>query len=450
MRRFLWLVLLALGLGTKRHWHILFAIVLGLVLGLAMADPVYRPIHHLFEFIGQFFLKLITMLVLPLVISSLVVGVTSIGDGQQLGRLSGRVLGWFMLLMGLSALIGLGLGVFAHPGDSLQLALKNPAAPLHLLEQLSPQLAQQAPDLTATPSLGQFLLNLVPANVVASLVQLELIPVVLFSLLFSAAITSVGEAGRPLINFFEALFAATMKLTDWILILAVPGIFSLTFVTVAQAGPDIFRLLAPYALIIIVGLLIQVFVVFPLLLQLFARVSFLNLYRAISEAIMVAFGTASSSATLPVTIACCERRAGISSRIANFVLPIGASLNKTGTTLFEVVAVLFLAQAFDIALTPLQLVIIAVLAIMASIGAPGVPSAGLITMGIVINSAGGGLTQVLGAIALLWPIDRFLDMCRTCVNVASSCTVATLVAASEGELNRDVLNNHQGWQEVLP
>jgi proton glutamate symport protein len=447
MRRFLWLLLLALGLGTKRHWHILFAIVSGAMLGLWLSDPQYAMLHTLFDYIGKFFMRLITMLIIPLVISSLVIGVTSVGDGQSLGRLSGRVMGWFVVLMVAGAGLGLALGLFAHPGDNLQLALQTPGSPLAALASVAPAPLQG--QVLNPPSIGQLFLNLVPTNFFHSLDNLELVPVVLFTLLFSAALTSIGDAGRSLVQLFEAVFATTMKLTDWVLVLAVPGIFSITFVTVAKAGPELFSLLAPYAMIMLAGLLIQAFILYPILLKIRANIDFLTFYRAISEAIMVAFGTASSSASLPVTIACCERRAGISSRIASFVLPTGASLNKAGTTLFEVVGVMFLVQAFGLKLSALSLMMVGGLSILASIGAPGVPSAGLITMAVVINSMGVGYQSLLGAIALLWPIDRILDMCRTCVNVLSSCTVAALVAASEGELNRDVLNNRAAWQEVL-
>jgi proton glutamate symport protein len=445
--RFFWLLLLALGLGTKRHWHILLAIALGAVLGLTLTDVAFAPVYAFFEVVGEIFIRLITMLVIPLVISSLIVGVTSMGDSKQLGRMGGKVLAWFIGLMVFSALLGLGLALLLQPGHGLQATLADATSPL--AELASRYHANFHQTVAETPSLTQLLLNLIPINPIESLVRVQLIPVVLFTLLFASAITAIGETGKPLVNFFESVFAATMKLTDWVLMLAVPGLFSLTYVAVAKAGPQVFQLLAPYALMVLAGLLIQLFVVFPLLLKLGAGVSFINLYRAVSEAVMVAFGTASSSATLPVTIACCERRAGISNRIASFVLPTGASINKTGTTLFEVMAVLFLAQAYGLTLTPIQYGLVALFSVFASIGAPGVPSAGLITMAIVINSIGEGFTPMFGGIALLWPIDRFLDMCRTAVNVISSCTVAALVAADEGELNRDVLNSSTSWKDVI-
>lgn len=446
--RFFWLLLVALGLGTKRHWHILFAIVLGLGLGLFFSGEQYAFLHHFFELIGVAFIRLITMLVIPLMISSLIIGVTSLGSGQQLGRMGGKVLVWFILLMVLASVVGVGLAWFFEPGTSLRHEMLQGTSHLANLTRSAAMLAP-IEEIQKPPGLMELLFNLIPKNPVESLARMELVPVILFTLAFGVAIAWIGDAGKPLVQLFEAVFAATMKLTDWVMILAVPGVFSLTFVAVAQAGTQIFVEMAPFAMVLMMGLLLQVVVICPLILKFVARISPFRLYQAVSEAIMVGFGTASSSATLPVTIACCERRAGISNRIASFVLPTGAIINKTGTTLFEVLAVTFLAQAYGIPLELNTVVLIMVFAIIASIGAPGVPSAGLITMAIVINSLGPQYTPLFGGIAMLWPLDRLLDMCRTSVNIISSCTVAAVVASNEGELNRDVLNQQEKWTEVV-
>jgi Na+/H+-dicarboxylate symporter len=442
--RFFWLLLVALGLGTKRHWHIFFAIVLGIVLGLLFAGPQYTMLLNFFEVVAQIFMRLITMLVVPLVVSSLIVGVSSLGDGRQLGRMGGKVLFYFLVFMAIASVLGAGLATLLEPGEHLKAVIAN-YAQLYSSTTDHAEVIRQA----STPDFKSFILEIIPKNPMEALAKMELIPLIFFTIVFGVAIACIGDAGRPLISFFEALFAATMKLTDWVMVLAVPGIFSLSFVTVAKAGPDIFINLWPYIAVILVGLLIQIFIVFPIMLKVLARINFMNLYRAISEAIMVAFGTASSSATLPVTIACCERRAGISNRIASFVLPTGATLNKTATTMFEVIAVMTLAQAFNLPIGLEGTLLIMVFAIIASIGAPGVPSTGLITMAIVINSMGEAYLPALAGIGVLWSIDRALDMCRTVVNVVSSCTVATLVASSEGELNRDILNNKEVWMEVV-
>jgi Na+/H+-dicarboxylate symporter len=445
--RFFWLLLVALGLGTKRHWHILFAILLGLSLGLVFADARYAVLHEIFETVGQVFIRLVSMVVIPLVISSLIIGVTSVGDSRQLGRMGGKVLFWFIIFMAISALLGAGLAFALEPGLALRDAIQaNPESINSLIQHFS----QHLPGIAAQQALGwrDLLFNILPENIFQSLVQMQLVPVIFFTLFFGVALSFIGEAGRPLVSLFESIFTTTMKLTDWIMVLAVPGVFAITF-TAVSTTPQVFSLLAPLAMATFLGLLLQALVVFPLALRLLARVDALNLYRAISEAIMVAFGTASSSATLPVTIACCERRAGISNRIASFVLPTGASINKTGTTMFEALAVIFLAQAYGTPLPPIAIVMTVLFSLFASIAAPGIPSAGLITMGIVVNSLGPQYAPILGGIALLWPFDRVLDMCRTTVNVMSSCTVAALVAASEGELNRDTLNNRDAWTEVV-
>ena len=446
MKRFLWLVLLALGLGTKRHWHVLFAILMGVILGFFFSGADHVVLYSIFETVGQVFIRLISMLVVPIVVSSLVVGVTSVSDGRSLGRFGGRVLGWFVIMMTLSALIALSLGSFFHPGDNLKALLQDPSSALASLSHHPPVDVEA---ITKAPNLKDLLLNLIPTNPIKALAGGEMVPLVLFTIFFAGALSKIGEAGRPVISFFESIFATTMKLTDWVFVLAVPGVFSLTFISVAKAGPQIFQILAPYTLVVIAGLLIQTFILIPILLKTFAKVNFMQFYRAISEAIMVSFGTASSSATLPVSIACCENRVGVSHQVASFVLPTGASINKTGTTLFEVIAVLFLAQAFGLELTLWTQFLIVVFSILASIATPGVPSAGLITMAIVINSIGESFTPLFGGIALLWPIDRILDMLRTAINVISSCAVATIVSAQEGDLNYNVINQSDEWENVI-
>jgi Na+/H+-dicarboxylate symporter len=443
-----WLILVALGLGTKRHWHILVAILLGVILGIYLPYPSTMPsvdsfsfIHQFFDIVGQLFIRLITMIVVPLVVSSLVVGVSSLGDSRQLGRMGAKVLIYFLVFMAISAVLGGVLALTLEPGLQLSQTFLGQADTAAIMQQL-----QQGPH----QDLQALFFNMIPRNPMESLAKADLVPVILFTLLFGAALASIGEAGKPVIHFFEGLFTATMKLTDWVMIFAVPGVFSLAFITVAKSGVGVFSELWLYGLAILIGLLVQIFVIFPLALRMLAKISFMSLYRAISEAIMVAFGTASSSATLPITIACMERRAGVSNRIASFVLPTGATINKTGTTMFEVIAVIFLMQAYHISLDAYTIGMIVLFYIIASIGAAGVPSAGLITIAIVLNSIGKfEMDYLAGGMALLWSIDRLLDMCRTVVNVMSSCTVAALVASSEGELNRDILNNHDAWTEVV-
>ena len=238
-----------------------------------------------------------------------------------------------------------------------------------------------------------------------------------------------------------------MKVTDWIMILAAPGVFALTASVVASFGLDIFASISKYLLVLLLGFSIMLFVVYPIFLKVFSKVSAAMLYSAVAEALMVAFGTASSSATLPLTIACCEKR-GISHKIASFVLPLGATLNFDGTALLQTVAVIYLTQAYGIALTPLLVVQIAVLAIIASSTCAGIPGAGLITIALILNGMGLSPEQLVAGFAFLFTIERVTDMMRTLVNVASDTVVVATIADNENEINYDLLNNPQAYEKI--
>lgn len=454
--KFHWQVLVALGLGAKRNWHIFFALILGTLCGLGLQhlapiEPGVDPkdahiVYQILYVVGQIFIRLIEMIVIPLVLSSLIVGIASLGDGRQLGRLGAKTLFYFILTTAIAAVIGTSLALFTHPGDRFRGDIdKFSRSQVEFIQEQSWKVQQEKPDLKET------FLDMIPSNPIKSLADADLIPIIVFAIILGAALTFIGETNRPILAFFEAIFAATMKIMDWIMIWAVPGIFALTANTVAMLGVNVFSDLSVYIITIILGLLIQLFVVYPLLLRYLAKVNFMSLFKAVIEAMMVAFGTASSSATLPVTIACAERRAGISNRISSFVLPLGATMNMDGTAVFECVAVIFLAQAYSIDIThPLTLFNLLIMAIIASVAAAGVPSAGLVTMTLVLNSIGGFSPEmIVQGIAAIWMVDRLLDMCRTLVNVTSDTVVATIVSASEGELDYDLLNNQDAWRDVV-
>ena len=456
--RNLLMILVALGLGTKRHWHIFVAIILGVVIGMLAPVNDLHPatfLHTAFELVGQLFIRLITMLALPLIISSLLIGITSLGDGRQLGKLGVKTIVFFFMTMIIASGIAAAIAYFVNPGGnfpadfSLGTSLVPDTSGAAGLYGTSDKLSSILQNVQEH-NLQDSLLSLIPQNPFESLALGTLVPIIIFTLLFGTAMACIGDTARPFIAFFEAVFAATMKMVDWVMIFAVPGVFALTFTVISHAGPQVFSEMMPFIGAVIFALLIQVFVVYPLLLHFLARVHFMDLYRAISEAILVAFGTASSSATLPVSLACIERRAGVSNRIASFVLPTGATMNMNGTTMFEVISVMFIAQLYDIPMTFVTILSIIVLAIVASIGAAGVPSAGLITMAVILNGIGEFRPeQVATGLSLIWAIDRILDMCRTTVNVIDDCAVATLIAASEGELNREMLSSGDSWEDVV-
>ncbi|HSA07151.1 MAG TPA: dicarboxylate/amino acid:cation symporter [Candidatus Gastranaerophilales bacterium] len=445
-----WQILVAIGLGIKRNWHIFLALIGGIIVGLIFpfqyGDPA--PLHNLLNFIGQAFIRLIQMIVVPLVISAIIVGIASLGDSKQLGKIGMKMVGYYALITVIAVTIGIALALTFTPGKGIKPKID---AQQSSLVQEKVEIIKQN-----TSNLSSLALNMIPGNPIGEnnhsekKMETTMVQILIAVIIFGAAFASIGEVNRPVVSFFESVFAATMKVTDWIMVLAMPGIFCLTAYSVAQAGLETIKELWLYASVILLGLALQFFVTYPLIIKIFSKVKFTSLYQAITEAMMVAFGTASSSATLPVTIACCERRAGISNKICSFVLPLGATMNMDATALFQSVAVIFIAQAYDISLTPLMIVLIGLLAIIASSASAGIPSAGLITMALILQgSLELSIEEVGQAYVLIFAVDRVLDMFRTMINVTSDTVVAAIIASNEGELDFELLENNEVWKEVV-
>ncbi|MEI7473821.1 MAG: dicarboxylate/amino acid:cation symporter [bacterium] len=440
-----WQILVALGLGAKRNWPIFIALLAGVLVGAffpilgAETSPFYKGLWV----VGQIFIRLIQMVVIPLVVSAIVVGIASLGDSKQLGKIGLKMVIYYFLITVTAVSIGAVLASLFHPGTFAQ-------------GLINPDVAKTVQDkfLSYHPSqlqLAKLYLDFIPSNPFTALASpnFQLIPVILFVIIFGSALAFIGEINRPVVSFFESVFAATMKVTDWVMILAAPGIFSLTAYTVAKAGPGVFEKLSFYMATLGIGLAIQLFVTYPLMLRIFSKVNFVSLIKAVAEAMMVAFGTASSSATLPVTIACCERRAGISNKICSFVLPLGATMNMDATAMFQVIAVLFLTQAYGIHLGPAKVIMVAILAMVASSTAAGIPSGGWITLALILSGIGLSVEQVAQGFTIIFVVDRILDMFRTVINVTSDTVVAAIIADNEGELDHELLGNQEVWKEVV-
>lgn len=440
-----WQILVALGLGAKRNWHIFFALMAGVIFGMAFPiEGNHLTIAHKGLWVtGQIFIRLIQMVVIPLVVSAIVVGIASLGDSKQLGKIGLKMVGYYSLITFTAVAIGIILVSLFHPGTYAQVlidpnAVKN--VQHHFLNLHPSQL-----------ELAKMYLSFIPSNPFMALAskELQLIPVIIFVIIFSSALALIGEINRPVVSFFESIFAATMKVTDWVMILAAPGVFALTAYSVSKAGLGIFEKLPFYMATIGLGLALQMFVTYPLMLKLFSKVKFLSLIKAVAEAMMVAFGTASSSATLPVTIACCERRAGISNKICSFVLPLGATMNMDATAMFQTIAVIFLTQAYGIHLGPAKIILVGLLAIVASSTAAGIPSAGWITLALILSGIGLSTELVGQGFAMIFVVDRIIDMFRTILNVTSDTVVAAIIADNEGELDHELLGNQEVWKEVV-
>ena len=435
-------VLIALGLGLKRNWHILVGLFLGILVGIWLHKEPIPVVMTTLTFIVQLFIRLIQMVVIPLVISAIVIGITSVGDGKQIGRLGTKMIFYYTIITVCAVSIGAVLALLMKPGLGAAHYINSDIA-TNIQAQVAATIDAQQGNLL------NIILGFIPKNPLASISSGDMVPIIVFALIFSLALAKVGEINRPFVGFFESIFAATMKITDWIMCFAAPGVFALTAVAVSSFGIDIFMSISKYLGVLAIGFAIQFFIVYPVFLKIFSKVPVMMLYAAMAEAMMVAFGTASSSATLPLTIACCEKR-GISHKISSFVLPLGATLNMDGTALLQTVAVIFLAQAYGVVLTPLLVVQIAFFAIIASSTCAGIPGAGLITIALVLNgSMGLSPEQLVAGFAFLFTIERITDMMRTLLNVTSDAVVAATIADNENEINYDLLNNPEEYGDVI-
>lgn len=433
-------ILIALGLGLKRNWHIFFGIIAGVVVGIFLHAHPYPMISALLNFIGQIFIRLIQMVVIPLVVSAIIIGITSIGDNKQLGKFGTKMILYYGIITVAAVTIGTLLALIFKPG----------LGAAHYIAANTASEVQAAVATAMTQQQGNILnmfLDFIPSNPLNALAHGNMVAIIVFVLIFAIALAKVGDVSRSVVSFFESVFAATMKITDWIMFLAAPGVFALTASAVTSFGMDIFASISKYLMVLAIGFFIQMFVVYPIFLKCFSKVSIWMLYSAIAEAMMVAFGTASSSATLPLTIACCEKR-GISHKISSFVLPLGATLNMDGTALLQVVAVIFLAQAYGVPLTPFLLIQIALLAIIASSTSAGISGAGLITIALILNGMGLSPEQLVAGFAFLFTIERVTDMMRTLVNVTSDAVVVAAIADNENEINYDLFNNPEAYEEI--
>lgn len=434
-------ILIALGLGLKRNWHIFFGLVAGVIVGIFLHGHDSTFLSNILVFIGQVFIRLIQMVVIPLVISAIIIGITSIGDNKQLGKYGTKMIFYYGIITVLAVSIGAVLALTIKPGIGAAQYINTDSA-VAIQHQVADSINQQKGNVL------NIFLNFIPKNPLESVAKGDMISIIVFALIFAVALAKVGEINRPVVSFFESIFAATMKVTDWIMYFAAPGVFALTATAVSSFGVDIFASISKYLLVLAIGFFIQFFIVYPVFLKVFSKVPVLMLYSAIAEAMMVAFGTASSSATLPLTIACCEKR-GISHKVASFVLPLGATLNMDGTALLQTVAVIFLTQAYGVHLTPFLLIQICFLAIVASSTCAGIPGAGLITIALILNGMGLSPEQLVAGFAFLFTLERLTDMVRTMLNVTSDAVVAAAIADNENEINYDLLNNPEAYKEII-
>ena len=388
----------------------------------------YQRAIDALHFVGDtFFMRLLKMILVPLVVASVIVGVTSIGDPSQLGRVGGWTLLYYFSTMFIAVILGIVMVTAISPGSDFPDEFRErEVAAFQDAEASGGATQQRVASASGTGLWGaakNITQQMIPTNPIAAAASGDILPLIAFSLLFGIALTVIREKAAPVIAFFEAVFAAVMKLVDWILWLAPIGVFCLVAWSVARIGMNSFvGPVGKYMLTVVAALGIHAFITLPVVLFIFARTNPFRFMWQMKDALATAFGTDSSSATLPVTIETAQEQGGCSKRASEFVLPLGATINMDGTALYEGVAVIFLFQAFGIDLTTTQLAIVAITATLAAVGAAGIPSAGLVTMVIVVEAVNGSLGEgvpalPLAAVGLILGVDRILDMCRTTVNV---------------------------------
>ena len=394
------------------HWQILIALVLAVLYGIFLPNQV-DYVHWM----GIIFMRALKMIVVPLVFTSLVTGVTNIGSGKNLGYLGLKTLGYYITTSLLAILTGLFFVNIIKPGVGVNITLPTSSDKIHLADK----------------SITETLIEIIPKNIFNALTQNNMmLSIIFFAILFGFFIIQVKKEQQELLtNLFQAGFDVMMKITLFIIKFAPLGIFGYVSKIIAEQNnlPELITSLGWFMLTVVLGLFVHGAISLPVILHFFARINPAKHIRAMVTPLLTAFSTASSNATLPLTMEAVEENDGVSNKISSFTLPLGATINMDGTALYELAVAGFVAQIYGIDLTITQQLIVVFTALLSSIGTAGIPMASLVTMTIIFSAVG----LPLEGIALILPVDRPLDMLRTATNVWSDSCGAVIIAKSEGE-----------------
>jgi Na+/H+-dicarboxylate symporter len=395
-------------LKLKVHTQILIAIGIGIAVGIIFGEKA----SHL-KIVGDIFIRLLKMIIIPLILSSMVAGIVSLGDVRKLGRIGLKTFIYYLATTTLAVGVGLVLVNLMRPGVNV-----------NMVEETTDVLSSRE-----VPSVISIIYDIIPENIFDAMAKDKVLSIIFFSLLLGIAISSIGEKGKSLVTLFEAFNTVMMKITGWIMHLAPFGVFALMAYTIGTMGLSVIKPLIAYMATVIFGLIIHACITLPLLLRSFGNYSPVKFIRDVFSAVATAFSTASSAATLPITMECLQENTGVSNKVTSFVLPLGATVNMDGTALYEAVAAIFIAQAYGIELGIGQQLVIMLTATLASIGAAAIPGAGLVTMVIVLRA----VNLPLEGIGMILAVDRILDMLRTAVNVWGDACGTAIIARLEGE-----------------
>ncbi len=386
----------------------MLAIVAGLIFGEQI--EVVQPL-------GDLFLRLIQFIIVPLILATIIVGVTSTGDIKRLGRLGGKTVSFYLITSFFAITFGLLAGFVFQPGTGLDVSIEE--------ESVAP---------TETEGVVQTLLNIIPTNPIESLATGNVLQIIFFAVFIGIGITIVGDKAKPVQNFFDGLAEVMYKITSIIMLLVPIGIFGLLAPIVGQYGISVLLPLIKVIIAMLVACIIHVAILYSIALKSFGKMSPIRFFKGIFPAAAVAFTTSSSSGTLPVTMKSTQENLNVSKETSSFVLPLGATINMDGTALYQGLAVVFIAQYFGVDLTFTQLLTVALVGTLASIGAAGVPGAGMVMLMMVLTA----INLPLEGVALVAGIDRILDMMRTSVNVMGDATASIIVDTSEKKRENQV------------
>ena len=417
-----------LGLSTQIFIALLAGALLGVVIHYWIPSSYIKDtviVEGVLYVIGQGFIRLMQMLVVPLVFCSLVCGSMSIGDSKTLGKVGVKTIGFYLVTTALAVCIALGTALLIHPGLGLNMS------------------AVQKADLSSTAadssvSLVDTLLNIIPKNPIGSMANGDMLPIIVFALFVGVMLAKLGNRASVVSNFISQFNDVMMEMTMTVMKVAPVGVFCLIARTFATVGFSAFAPMLKYMGNVTLALALQCFVIYQVLLFVFTRLNPIKFVKKFLPVMGFAFSTATSNATIPMSIDTLNKKMGVSKQISSFTIPLGATINMDGTSIMQGVAVIFIAEAYGIHLTPANLATVVVTATLASIGPAGIPSVGLVTLAMVLNSVG----LPTEGIALIMGIDRILDMLRTAVNITGDAVCTTIVSHQEKALNREVFNRN--------
>lgn len=413
-----------LGLSTKIFISLFLGAIFGLGVNFLLPAGVLKDeilINGILYIVGNGFIRLMQMLVIPLVMCSLICGTMSIGDTKTLGKVGLKTLGFYLATTALAISLALGIGLWVKPGVGLN---------IEAVESADVVIAENV-------SLSDTLLNIIPKNIIHSMANGDMLPIIVFSVFVGIMLAKLGKKASTVSNFFAEFNDVMMEMTVAVMNAAPIGVFCMIAKTFATIGFDAFIPMLKYMGCVLFALMLQGFGVYQILLFLFTGLNPIKFVKKFFPVMQFAFSTSTSNATIPLSIETLKEKLGVSRRISSFTIPLGATINMDGTAIMQGVAVVFIAEAYGIALTPTMLGTVILTATLASVGTAGVPGVGLVTLAMVLSSVG----LPTEGIALIMGIDRILDMTRTAINVTGDAICTTVVAHKEGLVDKDMFNS---------